>query len=162
MGIGTRFIHEGDHFTASTEHGASELKPFFTAKSTMEITADEYENMSQADVLDRLSQVADDLMAQRDRHIIRTIDETVEKTGNVFDIKGDPDKLIDALSAMEFSFDNGMPELSIILHPSSREKAEKMMDRIQSDPRLRKRMDALMDSKRQEWNDREALRKLVG
>ena len=47
----------------------------------MEIRVDEYNEMTQADVLERVSDVADDLLAQRDRHIIHTLDEVVEKTG---------------------------------------------------------------------------------
>lgn len=162
MGIGTRIIHEGDRFSVQHEDGTIESKPFFTAKSMMEIRVDEYNDMTQTDVLERVSDVADDLLAQRDRHIIHTLDEVVEKAGNVYDVKGDPDRFIDALSGMDFEFDDGNPGPVLIVHPSTLPKAKELLRRIETDPRLKKRMDVLMDNKRREWNDREALRKLVG
>lgn len=162
MGIGIRVIHEGDHFSVRHEDGTIETKPFFTAQSMMEIRVDEYNEMTQGDVLERVSDVADDLLAQRDRHIIRTLDEVVEKTGNVFNVKADPDNLIDALSSMDMEFDNGTPRFHLLVHPSKREEAEELWRQIETDPRLKRKMDNLMDVKRREWRDREALRKLVG
>ena len=162
MGIGTRIIHEGDHFSVQHEDGTIDSKPFFTAKSMMEIRVDEYNDMTQTDVLERVSDVADDLLAQRDRHIIHTLDEVVEKTGNVFNVKSNPDSLIDALSSMEMEFDSGTPKIHLLVHPSKRAEVEELWRQIETDPRLKRKMDNLMDVKRREWRDREALRKLVG
>ena len=121
--------------------------------------------MSLNDVLDRVDQTTDELVRQKNRHIFRTLDEVTESTGNVFDAGGNltADKLIDALSQIPWTFDrSGAHRMTIVVHPDNRHKLADLERQIDTNPRLTRKWQDLVAFKRREWDDREALRKLVG
>ena len=121
--------------------------------------------MSLSDVLDRVDQTTDELIRQKNHHIHRTLDTITEATGNVFDAGGNltADKLIDALSQIPWTFDgSGAHQMAIMLHPDNLPKLADLERQLDTNPRLTRKWQELVASKHREWNDREALRKLVG
>ncbi len=162
---GVRTVHEGDRFATTDIHGNITLQPFERFQTELAIPADEYNSMSLSDVLDRVDQTTEELVRQKNRHIYRTLDEITESTGNVFDAGGNltADKLIDGLSQIPWTFDrSGAHQFIIIVHPDNRRKLADLERQIDTTPRLTRKWQELIASKRREWNDREALRKLVG
>jgi hypothetical protein len=71
--------------------------------------------------------------------------------------------MIETFEKMEFSFEDdetwNMP--TIVLHPAQEARARHELTRLDTDPVLNRRMNALVEKKRAAWRAREANRTLV-
>jgi len=118
-------------------------------------------------LLQKLDDSVKEMAAAQAQHFYQTMSEGVEKAGNTIDGGGQPLTAELFLQAMEkiwidFNADSSpqMPEVHI--SPNQTDNVKRMIERLESEPHLKRRFDQIMLKKREEWRAREADRKLVG
>jgi hypothetical protein len=89
------------------------------------------------------------------------MDQLTEHTGNRVDAGGKPiswDLITDTLETMDIGFDeNGKMDLTLVMHPDTVTKLEKLGPPT---PEQQARYDAVLETKRQEWQARKRERRL--
>jgi hypothetical protein len=93
--------------------------------------------------------------------------EGVQKVGNTIDGGGQrfsAELFLQVIEKIwiEFTAD-GSPQMPTVhISPNQTDDVKRTIERLESEPELKKRFDAIMIKKREEWRAREADRKLVG
>ena len=147
----------------------SDAKPagFEEISGKVEIKISEIPEMTLSDSMRRLDELAQVIAQQKARFIYDRIGAITRQTGSVVDRAGkglSADAILDALRLIAIDFDeNGMPMMPAIhIHPKLEDACARAIERLESEPKLREEMQNLVRQKRNEFNDREASRKLVG
>jgi hypothetical protein len=137
------------------------------ASATATFKRDEIPSLSMQERMKRLDAAAKEIAAEISTIAFAAINEAVDRIGNVVDANGkplSPEAIFEVLEKIHLDFDeNGNPEeLNIVVSPDLSERFVETMQQLQNDPELKKRYDAIINTKRKEWHDREIARKLVG
>lgn len=125
-------------------------------------------NLSVGERIDRLDTAAREMANQISSHAFATINEAVDKAGNVVDAKGkpfSPESVFEVLEKIQMDFyDDGVKhkEITVVIPPALTDRVKDTMEQIHQTPELSKRYEEIIDNKRMEWRAREAARKLVG
>ena len=126
----------------------------------------EVDNMTIADVLRHIDEMAQKMAKESVGRTYKQIDETVEAAGQV--VEGKPGRMHEAIlaafEAMDLSFDpdGKHHQLTLVVHPAQSEAVASALRALEEDPALKPIYDALIERKREEWRGREASRRLVG
>jgi len=132
----------------------------------MTLKFEEIPKLTTAERMDKLNQLADEMASQIGGHLYSSLNETLEKAGQVVDGKGKPfdiETFFVGLESIQMEFDkDGKHNLSFAIPPELGPRVKAVLEQAESDPATRKRHDELMARKWMEWRDREATRKLVG
>jgi hypothetical protein len=160
-------VHEGERTRIVRADASVEESEMKTAAAEMSIGETEASAMTTQERKAILDSIADDMARQISEHAFASINDTLEKAGQVVDNGGrklDAEAMLVMLEKMQFDFDdNGqLKNLSIVVGPEMRERANAEFARLFTDPVLSVRYAALMQSKWADYRDREASRKLVG
>lgn len=160
-------IHEGQEMRTSRADGSVAETNLKSASTEMTIKLEEIPTLSLDERVRRLDVLAEDMARQMSEHLFGTLNEDLEKAGQVVDRKGKPldaEAIFEMIEKIQFDFNEDCEthNVSIVIAPSMREQMKEVMEQIETDPSLRKRHDKLMAKKRMEWRVREATRKLVG
>ena len=128
---------------------------------------DEIPHISVQDRMARLDDAARKMASQISTHAFATINETVDKVGNVIDGRGKPLSpaiFFEVIEKMQIDFDNdgNFKDLTVVVPPQMIQRFNEVMEKIQQDPELQGHYKSIIDNKRMEWRDRETARKLVG
>jgi len=159
-------VHEGDRFTLHREDGSVETKPFVAMEATVELSPDDV----QSDDAVKVAEAVDDLTEQLARHaskkLFETVREAVQAVGNEVDGAGRPftaELWLDGLDRIEMDFeeDGSWRPPTLVMHPTMLSRAQAELGRLDTDVQLRKRLEHILNRKRDEWRVREANRKLV-
>lgn len=116
----------------------------------------------------KLDGAAREMANQISSHAFATINEAVDKVGNVVDAKGKPfsaETVFEILEKIQLDFEeDGVKhkEIDIVIPPAMTDRVKEIMENIHQDAELSKRHEEIIDKKRVEWRAREAARKLVG
>jgi len=160
-------IHEGNRMRTVRADGSIDESELKQASAEMSINFEDIPNLALRDRLVKLNETADQMARQMSEHMFGTLNEILEKAGQVVDQKGKPldaEAVFGLLETMEIEFDkgDGQMELSIVVPPALAPKMTEVFEHIHSDAILRSRYEEIILRKRMEWRDREADRKLVG
>jgi hypothetical protein len=160
-------IQEGNRMRTVRADGSIDESELKLASAAMSLKFDEIPRLTIKDRICKLNDMADQMASQISKHLFGTLNEVLDKAGQVLDQKGRPldaEAVFAALENIELEFDETgkHKDLSIVVPPALAPKAKKVFEQIESDPVLRKRHEEIMIRKRMEWRDREASRKLVG
>lgn len=116
----------------------------------------------------RLDAAALEMANQISSHAFSTINEAVDKVGNVINAKGkqfSPEAVFEVLEKIQLDFDDDgikHKEITIVIPPALTDRVKETLELIHQDPELSKHYEDIIDIKRMEWRAREAARKLVG
>lgn len=160
------FCHEGDGFIIVREDGSVEETTYETQEARFTINQRELENNTHGAVRQAAIDLVNQLQEGRDRLSFSRIEDVAEQAGNIFDAQGrsiTPDFLLEMLEGLRFSFNESGEWIKpqMIYHPSKHEAVEKAIYQLENDQNYKTKLEALIQRKRQEHNDREANRKLV-
>jgi hypothetical protein len=160
-------IQEGNRVQILRADGSVDETEMKEVSATMEIPFKEIPHLTVKDQMVKLDEIADQMAGQMSTHLFGTLNEVLDKAGQVTDQKGKPldaEAVFSVLEKIQIEFDKTGThhQLSMVVPPALAPKAEKVFQEIQSDPMLRKRHEEIMTRKWMEWRDREASRKLVG
>jgi hypothetical protein len=114
----------------------------------------------------KIDSIVEEFVTQKEKLLIRKVEEATEAMGNVVDAKGQglsPPLILNVLEKMDIDFDDkGKPKnLVLVIHPTLAEGLSKKAAEWEKNPEYAKAFAELMDKKRKEWRDRENSRKLV-
>ncbi len=149
------------------EDGSVDVSKFMTFKSEMKLNVKELENAKTEDVARMVQQQADQMHFQQSKAMFEKVDQVVSSVGNSVNLGGKPltpEVFIQLFEQIQTEFDDeGNPYMpSIVCGKEAFETFKKVVDQIEADPTLRKKVEEMISKKRSDWRDRESRRKLVG
>jgi hypothetical protein len=160
-------VHEGHgHFTRR-EDGSTEERPFERAGAEVAIHAEAIKSESLSDIFTRMEPMIETLAGATSQNMLKVMEEGIRAVGNEIDGGGRPlsaELILDAWEKVRMDFDsNGQAQWpTIMIHPSQQVGLIAELSRLDSDPELHSRREALLIRKREEWRDRETSRILAG
>jgi len=160
-------VFEGESQQLVRAKGDIEHVPFEETYVDTQATPEELIGMPFDKLLERFDQMAQEMAGKIATSMYASLSEAVERVGNTIDARGTKltaEMLLTSLGKIQIDFGpDGLPKLPAIhIHPKLVETVELATAKLESDPALRQEFQALIDSKREEWNVREASRELVG
>jgi hypothetical protein len=160
-------MQEGWRSILHREDGSTgEMQPKrVEASAALTVDPKRVEELKPAQIIDMLDELGRGLAREKFKLFIQSIDEAVEKVGNVTspDKKG-VEAIFEALEKQWRDFnDDGTPRPTSLLFGSAetRQRVEGLFRQIMESPDLRKRYDSIVEKKREAWRDRETARNLV-
>ena len=160
-------IKEGNRVLTVRPDGTTDETELKVASAESRINLKDVPYMNHIDRVQKLDEVAREMAQQISKHAIGTINQAVERVGNVVDAKGKPldaESVLDMLERVCIDFDEHgkADEMTVLVPPNMNEQIQVIIERLKSDESLKKRYASIMNKKRMEWRDREASRRLVG
>ncbi|MRR05774.1 MAG: hypothetical protein EG828_02345 [Deltaproteobacteria bacterium] len=137
------------------------------ASAETNFSIEEIPRLSVEQRIAKLDDAAREMASQISSHAFATINEAVDKVGNVVDAKGkpfSPEAVFEVLEKIQLDFDEDgkHKEITVVIPPALSDRARETLVQLHSDPKLSLRYQELIEKKREEWRAREAARKLVG
>lgn len=161
-------IKEGSNPVTLRSDASRDETTLKAASAETVFNLEEIPNLSVESRIARLDTAAREMADQISSHAFATINEAVDKVGNVVDAKGKPfsaEAVFEVLEKIQMDFDDDgikHKEITVVIPPALTERVRETIEQIHQDPELSKRYEEIIDKKRMEWRDREAARKLVG
>jgi hypothetical protein len=154
--------YEGDRFG----DGASEEHTYGHAESKFNIDRSELIRDGIAYFTTRMAASVADLTSQIEKNFFGEMRKVVHDHGNEVHVAAEnitPEDLIAMLEKLEVNFDRqGRPLWpTIAINPINSQQVQICLEQLGSDPSYKKRLEALLEKKRAEWNSRESSRRLV-
>lgn len=160
--------HEGKKLIHNTQDDTEKQREtgFASATADYQIKFKDVPEMAPQDVLKIIDDQAKEFGGQQARINYQVLDQTTRDTGNVVDGTGQPltvDLILDTISKISISFDKfGNPQMPTMVIPSSQaDKYRQLIEDAENDEDAKKRMEAIIEQKRKEFNAEQASRKLV-
>ncbi|MCK4798981.1 MAG: hypothetical protein KAT05_16530 [Spirochaetes bacterium] len=159
-------IKEGDKMIYHTVEGEKIETSFTEFRSGFNLKNKDIIEKGVNSFIDVANNVGSDLQSQIGKKIFSDLDKITAKTGNVVDRKGEkfsPNMLLEAIEKMDLSFnDTGNPNMpAIFVSPEMGNRIQEKIPEWEKDEEHKKKLETLINKKRDEWNDRESNRKLV-
>lgn len=160
-------VHEGEQMRVYRADGSQEDTGMKETSAEMSMKFSDIPTMTLAERVAQLEELAESMAKQMSEHLFTTLNQSLEKAGQVVDGRGKPlstETFLETLEKLQVDFDErGEPKgLTIVVAPSLMPHIREMMEEEKNNPEVRKRHDEIMMRKWMEWRDREASRKLVG
>lgn len=158
-------LHEGNGLEYEGE--LNEETKLEEISGTATILPEELKKDGKTALKKALDGAAEEIAKKQAGMVLKELNESTAKSGNVVDGGGKPlsfELVMKAMKKIVIDFDGeGNPRLSTLLvHPSQRPRIEKMIEDMRTDQDKQKQWEDLLREKREEWRGREADRKLVG
>lgn len=159
---------EGRQQLMIREDGSNDASEFQTVEDGWTLNLDEAENLTIQQLLEQVDKIATSLGDQQVKQILKTVDESVERVGNVVKHgkteEGYLDGFFRSLATIHIDFNpDGTPRLPTILAGTeATQKLGKVGKIIEEDPALQEKYDQIIAKQRERWRVRESNRKLVG
>jgi hypothetical protein len=160
-----RIMHEGNSFVSEYSESLSHTTDIKKIESSFQWDIEEVLK-NKALLFEKLSELARHMADQQTRLAIETISDVTEKVGNVVRSTGDvtPEDIFGMYEKVQIDFNaDGTPRMpSIIAGDAMLIKIRKALEIISNDAEYKKKFDAIIETQKAQWNDRENNRKLVG
>jgi len=160
-------VLEGNKVIIEREDGSIDEMKNYIISSKIEYDLSEIEDIPPEEILKKIDKVSMDIAEQKAKMMYNEIKKTVEKVGNVTDLRGKPftiDSLIKAYEKVWIDFDKNEKPIFPVLSvgPELYESVVKVFEKLETDPEAKNKFEQLIEKKKAEWRDRENNRKLVG
>ena len=160
--------HEGREAHHTRVDNTKSTTDYKLSEFSFTLTRDELKDPDPSIVFQKLFDLGRQIGQDQTKRMLEVINEAADEVGNVIHADGEltQDKFLDIFRTVAMDFDPEtlelLPGFSFVMHP---EMARKIVPRVQEwekDPEFNARYESVMATKREEWRDREARRKLVG
>lgn len=160
-------VHEGERTAIRRADDSLDETDLVSHGAEIKFGFDEIEEIDLQMVLNKLRSLAEQFAGQRVEHLAKTLNEVTTKTGNTLDAKGRPLKVDDIFAMFEkmqinFERNESAGDMVIWTSPQMSPVLKRLQKEIDASPILQRRWDKLMDTKKDEYREREADRNLVG
>jgi len=159
-------IQEGDCVRMVRADGSHETIEMKHHQVTIRLPTDEIENLSTEDIYRKFDQAAEEMARKMFQTFLQSVDKAATEVGNVIRFDGHPtvEDLLRFYATVDIDFDaEGHPVLpTLVCGKQMYEHVQEILPQIESDPDVKRRMEAILAKKQEEWRDREASRRLVG
>jgi hypothetical protein len=162
-----QFQHEGMAHRYSTVQGTAHDVDYAAAEVAISLTREEIRDLPFPKILERVDRAAEEMCGQMARTIYATLDKTLTEQGRSISSEGKPfsfETFLKSLESLDIDFDpeTGKPYMpSMIMAPDTWESIRQRIPQWEADPDNQKKVDEIMERKRQEWHARESNRQLV-
>lgn len=158
--------HEGDKGRYQTVDGQTREQDYQAMSAETVFTVEDVTDPTLQPIVSKFKQMGSEAASQMAQYSFKQIGEAIDSVGNTVDAGGKltPDSFLRVIEKIQIDFDEdtGLPKMpTMFIHPNQAESVRKMIQEAEADPENKKRFDALMLKKKEEWRDREAIRKLV-
>lgn len=141
--------------------------PFHEETAAFQIPSPIANKISPEEVQKRLIEMAKEMAVAQKRYFYRAMNNIIDESGNTINANGakfSVELFLQCLEKIELDFNpNGTPQFpTLIMHPDMQKLAYEELSKIENEPTIKKRHDAILQTKRSEWIARENNRKLAG
>jgi len=160
-------LHEGERNVLTREDGSVDDMPpkLMEAEATLEFDMRDAEKLELAQILKLIDKLAEGLAKEKVKLYLQRINEAVTKVGNVTDpSKTGVEAFFDGMEKRLLDFnENGQPAPTqrLVGSEETESKFRDILLQIMETPELRRRYEAIICKKREEWRDREIARNMV-
>jgi hypothetical protein len=164
--IKSHVIHEG--YASAIRRNKNELEQTKMTEAIAETTMqfEDIENMDLEYVIAKANEISQTFEEHFSRYLFQTMDEVTQKTGLRKDARGAPltdEALIEVLSMMSMDFERSPHgDVAIVTSPAMVQTFEKLEREMKETPEIKRKWDAMIEGKRNEFREREINRNLVG
>lgn len=160
-------MHEGRDGALFREDGSREETTPKRLQVSMSLQVDEFPELTPGKLKAKYEQLGRDMAREQWKMLVGALDRACEASGNAVDAGCEPfsaEMWLEMLDKLDVEFDsNGRMRVpACLINPSMEDRLRTELQRIDTEPGLRRRVRELEARKRREWLDREADRKLVG
>ena len=164
--IRAHVIHEGTASAIQRSPVDTEKTKMFVAEAEATMRLDEMENVDVNYILSKAAEIAAQFGRKFNESLFQTMEDATAKTGQRVDARGTPltnEIIMEMLSKMSIDFEKSQHgDITIVTAPQMLPRFQALERELNDDPELRKRMNDLMDQKRNEFREREINRNLAG
>jgi hypothetical protein len=164
--IRSHVIHEGKSATIQRSSADVEAVDMLEAGEEIKMSFEEIESADMAFFVRKLDEIADGFARKFFGTFVDTLKSVTAKTGQVVNAGGRPltaDRILEILELMQVNFERSEAgDLTIVAPPQMMSTFEQLNQEMRTDLTVKRRLDALMERKRDEFREREANRNLVG
>jgi hypothetical protein len=166
QGIGRTRQHEGRRGSYSTVNGVVKEQNYQEMGVNYSILYKDIPFMGMGDVVALVKQKGKEMGEKMGKYFFKTVDETIQETGNIVEAHGRPfslDLMFETLEKMAIDFDlDGTPRMpTLIVHPKVMEQVRELIKVEETEKKYEQRHKDLIEKKRQEWYEKQNRRKLV-
>lgn len=160
-------IHEGSRARLRREDGSEQTMDFSDpVTASVELSVDDMRKRGPEATREAARDLASQLHTGLAKKMIAGVEEAVASTGNTVDAGGKPvtaDMVLETYRKMELTFDRDgkWEKPSFFGHDKAMAQVERVMQEIEENPVLQRKLDEIVDEQRERWRVREASRKLV-
>jgi hypothetical protein len=160
-------LHEGSTTHTYRPDGTFSETEMKHVEATAQLEHDikQLETLEVKDIFKLAEKLADGIAREKHKLFIQRLDEACQESGNVMSGKKPlVEQVLEGFEKilLEFEPDGKLSkDFMFYCHPQMAPKLAEAHRQIESDPQLKKRLNAIMERKRQEWRDREAARNLA-
>lgn len=159
-------IHEGAASAIQRSPTDSEKTKMVAAQAETTMRFDEIESVDVNYIIRKANEIAEQFGRQFSQNLFQTMDEATAKTGQQVDARGSPltnELIMEMLSKMPIDFEKSPHgDLTIVTAPQMVPRFQALERELNENPKLRKKMDDLMEKKRNDFREREINRNLAG
>lgn len=157
---------EGNRMSLRTESGKLDQSYYKEIGGEYKIKREDVIIKGPMAYIENIKKMAEDIKRQKAKLLFDEIKESVDKTGNIVNGKGQPftfELLMQVLEKVWVDFnEKGNPIMpAIVVPPESGVKLKQKLTEWEANPKYKKRFDEIIEKKRKQWHDRESNRKLV-
>lgn len=157
---------EGGSWSIERADGTKDTQEYRKLESMFFVTVEEAPTLTADLIRKKLDMVARDMAQQTSQGIFETLNDNLEKHGQLVDAEGRPfskELFLELLEKVEFDFTkDGKPILpSLLMHPRLYETIKDVIATWETDPGFATKHEQIIELKRMNWRDRESRRKLV-
>lgn len=159
-------IHEGAAKVIQRSTTNSDETKMFAANAETTMHFDEIESVDVIFIMKKAEEIAEQFARQFSQHLFHIMDEVTAKTGQRVDAQGTPltnEVIMEMLSKMQIDFEKSPHgDLMIVTAPQMAQRFQALERELNENPELSKKMNDLMEKKRDEFREREINRNLAG
>lgn len=160
-------IFEGRKIIMIRDDGSIDEIKLKRHTAEIKISSNKIESSKPEDIIMKFDKAAIELSSQLSKTTYTRIEEVTEQVGNVIDLKGKPfsiERFFEMLQKIMIEFDeNGLPCLpTFVCGDKGDRPIKEVLSQLETNRKYKKRHEEIMETKKEEWRDREINRKLVG
>ncbi len=161
--VPSKTIVEGDGATIVRENGESAPFDFQGLSSSITHTYKDIPYKTVSDIYREFIRMADEFAEQQFILTIKQVDKAAEKVGNTASGGLTAESFFELTRKRLIPFDeNGqMKNQMLVINPANVEYIKDLLNKIDTDPELKKEYNEIIEIKKREWHDRENSRRLV-
>lgn len=163
----SRFVvHEGSGYLLVREDGTVDQSAFRRFEHGVAVSPTDIELRGIDAIREVMAETQEALAKHQHEALFEELSAATKAAGTEVKAGGKPfsaELWLEGLEKMQFSFDlegNWRPP-TIVIHPDQADRVKTEIERLEADPVLIQRMEAIIEAKRQDWRDREARRRVV-
>ena len=167
-GVAVLRQHEGRAGEITRADKSTSTTNYELAEFSITFTRDELKQPDPTLIVQKIADVARQMGDTQTRRMLEAVKEAADEVGNIVHADGEltQDKYLEIFRGVEMDFDPKtlklLPGFTFVMHPELAAKVVPKIREWEQEPEFRAKYERMMDTKLEEWRDREACRKLVG